>query len=154
MVRREESALIFLMRMFVLVLSLSFMVTNCSCSSSKNLRGIYEVSGEMSVFDESVGGSAFRFCFKNKSYENVKNFVLVVGLLDSDGEPAFFDRDFLEYEVLEEIGAGEEKEFVIPLDEYFETEVETEYWTDFLYVRRIEFESGRIFEDAFGFYYL
>lgn len=154
MLTKNETALSFLLKMILSVFFISGVIFAEGCALTKKVSVPYEVFGGMVLFDERVNGSSFNFSFVNKSEETVEKFILVFNLYDENGEPVFYGKDFLEIEFSEEILSGEKKNFYVSLDEYFESEAEFEYWNDFVYVKYIEFESGKVFEDAFGVFYL
>ena len=146
---KKNSAFSVLIKLFSFVFLISAFLTNCSCRTAAVLKCPYEISGEMEVFNEQVSGNAFKFSFENKSEKKVKNFVVVFSLYDSDGEPCFYDRDFLEFRMCREIFPYETEEFVLPLDSFIESQSETEFFVDYVYVKEIVYED-EIFEDPFG----
>lgn len=146
---RSNSAFSVLVKLFFVVFLISAFLMNYSCKTTSDLKCPYEISGEMEIFNEKVSGNAFKFSFENKSEKIVKNFVVVFSFYDSDGEPCFYDRDFLEFRICREIFPYNAEEFVIPLDSFIESQSETEFFVDYVYAKEIVYED-EVFEDPFG----
>jgi len=112
----------------------------------------YVLNGEF-VMEEGV--SEYSICgvnlfLLNKSEKNIRRVNLVFFLFDKDGEPAIECRNKLEFSIEENIAASESSEFCIGLDEYMYSIPTEELLLDYLYLSKIEYEDGCVWEDPYG----
>ena len=92
--------------------------------------------------------------FKNFSKEtNVdlqKKINIVFYLFDQDGEPANECRSNISIEFELSIMPQEESRFCLSLDSFMNAIPETPLFIDYLYLAKIEYEDGSVWEDPFG----
>lgn len=86
----------------------------------------------------------------NKSEKNISAINIVFYLFDKDGEPASECRSKLSFEVEKMIPAGEEISVCISLDKYMNTIPSEELFVDYLFLAKIVYEDGSVWEDPLG----
>ena len=112
----------------------------------------YVISGKFVMEDNS---SDYSICgteiyLLNKSQKEVKTVNIIFYLFDKDGEPACECRNKISVEIERELSAGEDCTFCISLDSYMNSIPEEFLLVDYLYIARIEYEDGSLWEDPFG----
>ena len=112
----------------------------------------YLISGKFVMEDNS---SDYSICgaeiyLLNKSQKEVKAVNIIFYLFDKDGEPACECRNKISVEMEKELSAGEDSSFCISLDTYMNSIPEDLLQIDYLYIARIEYEDGSLWEDPFG----
>ena len=90
------------------------------------------------------------FVMEDNSQKEIEKISLVFYLFDKDGEPAYECRNKISAEVEKVLGAGEDCNFCISLDKYLNSIPEDSLQVDYLYISRIEYEDGSVWEDPFG----
>ena len=125
-------------------------ISFCSCISTKQTVRPYNVYCTNETVDFSVDDMNYIFFMENLSQKDIKEFSVVVSLYNSDGEPAFYDCDFITYSFFEKIEEGEIVELKIPLDFYFQDSNDETYFTDYFYVSKIVYSDNSVWDDPFG----
>ena len=140
---------LFRLTLFILV----FFMAGCEGYSKDFFDSIpYLVDGEF-VMEE--GASDYSVCgvnlfVLNKSEKNIRAINIVFFLFDKDGEPASECRSKLSFELEKTITAGEEISFCISLDQYMNTIPSDELFVDYLYLAKITYEDGSVWDDPLG----
>ena len=90
------------------------------------------------------------FQFYNLSVKDVKEISVVFFLFDKDGEPAYECSNRITLEIETRIDAGDSFKKCLSLDRFMNQFPEEKLYVDYLYVSRIEYEDGSLWEDPFG----
>ena len=75
---------------------------------------------------------------------------IVFFLFDKDGEPASECRSKLSFEAEKAIASGEQASFCISLDSYMNTIPSEALVVDYLYLAKITYDDGSVWEDPLG----
>lgn len=132
---------------FLLITLITF-----SCKSYALDSVPYVMSGEF-VMEE--GTSDYSICgvdlyLLNKSEKDIKRINVVFFLFDEDGEPAVECCNKISAVLEEEIFAGEDRSFCMSLDSFMNSVPEELLIVDYLYLAKIEYEDGTVWEDPYG----
>lgn len=127
-----------------------WLMTGCQVFSQDSLP--YVMSGEF-VMEE--GASDYSICgvdffLLNKSEKEIKTIDLVFFLFDKDGEPASECQNKISVEIEKSISGGEDSTFCMSLDKYMNSIPAEPLQIDYLYLARIEYEDGSLWEDPYG----
>ena len=133
--------------MFLLICSFSFFA--CSAFSAEKVP--YNIEGNLEMDEsEDYEIAGLNLYFYNRSERTVKEFTIVFYVFDADGEPASFCRSNISFSVKKTIPAQEAIDVCLSLDSFF-IYVPDEYCTaDYMYVSRILYEDGSVWQDPFG----
>ena len=136
------------MRIFLLVIIFSAV----SCKSNAQEFAPYIASGEFEMNDNS---SDYSICgvnvfILNKRDTNIKQLTLVFYLFDNDGEPATECWSKLEFEIEKEIAGSQSASFCVSLDKYMNVVPSEKLFVDYLYLSKIEYDDGSVWEDPAG----
>ncbi|MGI5107371.1 hypothetical protein H0R94_10155 [Treponema socranskii] len=117
-------------------------------------RSPYRIKGEVSVgadaaFYEYAG---IALAFYNASGRAVRKFFAVVFLSGSDEESPFTEGNCIVLEYDENIAPYAVVNAEFSLDDYISEMPDEAYCIDFLYVSKIEYDDGSVWEDPFGLY--
>ena len=131
---------------------LSCLFFGCSAFSSEKIP--YIIFADF-VMDEN--SSDYEICgvelaFYNKELKAVKEFTVDFFLFDKDGEPAFECSGRLSFDVIDDVESGENYNCCLSLDRYMRVIPEEALMVDYLFVSKIVYEDGSIWEDKFGLY--
>ena len=115
-------------------------------------RSPYRIKGEVSVgadaaFYEYAG---IALTFYNASGRAVRKFFAVVFLSGSDEESSFTEGNCIVLEYDENIAPHAAVNAEFSLDDYISEMSDEAYRIDFLYVSKIEYDDGSVWEDPFG----
>ncbi len=114
----------------------------------------YVINGEFvmeeGASDYSICGVNF-FLF-NKSQREIKKVDIVFFLFDKDGEPAYECRNKISASIEKIISAGQDCSFCMSLDSYMNSIPAEALLIDYLYLSRIEYEDGSLWEDPYGLF--
>ena len=112
----------------------------------------YLISGEfvMESGSENYSVCGFDFQFYNQSVKNIKEISVVFFLFDKDGEPAHECSNRIAFDIEAKIEAGVPFKKCLSLDRFMNQFPEELLYVDYLYVSRIEYEDGSLWEDPFG----
>ena len=114
----------------------------------------YRIQGEVSVGADAelyeYGYIALRFY--NASKRTVRKFFVVVFLSGSDGESPFTEGNCVTFEYDENIAPRTAVRAEFGLDDYISEVPDEAYQIDFLYVSKIEYDDGGVWEDPYGVY--
>lgn len=139
-----------------------FMASFCSLFISCSMFGNafarddapYLIKAEMTVDSENgefeAGGLDFKFV--NKTSKIVNGFTLVFFLFDEDGEPLSTGQSNIVISVKKTVNPGESAEGILSLDRYLYVIPEEPYTVDYLYVSKIQYSNGGVWEDPLGSY--
>ena len=133
---------------------LSFFIISIftSCSMFSVERTPYTVSAYFVMEEKS---SDYEICgveleFYNWSQKEVKEFEIIFYLFDSDGEPAQECGNQLAFNIEKKIKPEETFRYCLKLDKYMTSIPEYMLNVDYLYVRKICYSDGSVWEDPFG----
>ena len=135
------------------VFAFAFFAAGCKGYSKDSFESIPYVADAEFVMEE--GAADYSICgvnlfIFNKSEKNISSINIVFFLFDKDGEPASECRSKLSFEVEKEISAGEQASFCIPLDRYMNTIPSESLFVDYLYLAKIIYDDGSVWEDPLG----
>ena len=131
----------------------AFFAAGCKGYSKDTFDSIpYLADGEF-VMEE--GAEDYSICgvnlfIFNKSEKNISSINTVFFLFDKDGEPASECRSKLSFEAEKTISAGEQVSFCISLDRYMNTIPSESLFVDYLYLAKIVYDDGSVWEDPLG----
>lgn len=103
---------------------------------------------EEDAVEYKVCGADILFC--NTSDLTVKEFEIVFYLFDSDGEPASGCQNRLDFIIEKEVEPGGEFQNCLSLDSYMAVMPQSLLEIDYLYVSRILYTDGSVWEDPYG----
>ncbi len=131
---------------------LLFLLTLCSCSLFAKESCPYLVNGSVRLVSETgeFEAAGFDLFLVNKSVKTINNFTLVFFLFDEDGEAISNGRCNFVISVSKIVEAGKSLETCISLDPYLSEIPECPYEVDYLYISRVEYEDGSVWEDPLG----
>ena len=137
------------LRFFVCIFILIF----SSCAVFPDEGNPYSVSAdfEMDETSENYEICGVNISFYNHSDISVKEFVIVFFLFDADGEPAQECPNRLSFDIEKEIESEEMFQFCLCLDSYMTVIPQSMLEVDYLYVSKIIYEDGSVWEDPYGF---
>ena len=98
--------------------------------------------------DYSICG--VNFYLLNQHEKNISKINIVFFLFDQDGEPACECRSKISVEIKLDIEAGESAVFCMSLDQFMNSVPEYPLLVDYLYLAKIEYEDGSVWEDPYG----
>ena len=134
----------------VFLLCVVFVLVSCT-SYSRDIVP-YVMSGEF-VMEEGASDYSIcgvKFYLFNKSERDIKRINLVFYLFDKDGEPASECSNKISVVIEKEFFAGEGDSFCMSLDTFITSVPEDFLIIDYLYLAKIEYEDGSIWEDPYG----
>ncbi len=120
-----------------------------SCASLKKFGCPYEIS-EADVFFDNDGSPCAKICVFNGAEKAVKSMTVSFVLYDSNGSEGTLESESIIEVLGEDVLAGEERRFLIPLEKYVSGSVDGELKIGFLFLREIIYEDGRRWRDGFG----
>lgn len=137
---------------FRLSILLSMMLLS-GCSAFSAERNPYSIAADFVMDEES---DEYKICgaditFYNHSLITVKEFELVFFLFNSEGEPASECPERLTFYIEKEIGPDEDFKICLNLDSFMNFIPEAPLEIDYLYVSKIVFSDGSVWEDPYGF---
>jgi len=114
----------------------------------------YRIHGEVSVGADAelYEYAGIALTFYNASGRTVRRFSVVVFLSGSDGESPFTEGNCVTLEYDENIAPYAVVNAEFSLDDYISEMPDEAYCIDFLYVSKIEYDDGSVWEDPFGLY--
>ncbi|MFC2280970.1 MAG: hypothetical protein ACFNLN_05275 [Treponema socranskii subsp. buccale] len=114
----------------------------------------YRIHGEVSVGADAelYEYAGIALTFYNASGRTVRRFSVVVFLSGSDGESPFTEGNCVTLEYDENIAPRTAVRAEFGLDDYISEVPDEAYQIDFLYVSRIEYDDGGVWEDPYGVY--
>ena len=124
----------------------------CSWNSFAKMRVPYTVSGEFTL-DENP--SVYEMCginvfFQNDADVEVEEFTIVFFLFDSDGEPVSTGKNNISIRVEEKVFPKESYNCCLSLDDYMYLEPAEDFYVDYMYVSKILYSDGSVWDDPFG----
>ncbi len=137
----------------IVFLVFAFFVSGCEAYSKDLYDSIPYVADAEFVMEE--GAADYSICgvnlfVMNKSEKNISSMNIVFFLFDKDGEPASECRSKLSFEAEKTIAPGEQASFCISLDSYMNTIPSEALVVDYLYLAKITYDDGSIWEDPLG----
>ena len=114
----------------------------------------YRIQGEVSVGADAelYEYGYIALTFFNASKRTIRKFFAVVFLSGSDGESPFTEGNCVTLEYDENIAPRTTVRAEFGLDDYISEVPDEAYQIDFLYVSRIEYDDGGVWEDPYGVY--
>jgi len=131
---------------------LLLIINLCSCSLFAKDICPYIANGKVRIYSETdeFEAAGFDLYFFNKSDKNVKKITVVFFLFDEDGEPISNGRCSFVVSVSKIIEARQSLETCISLDPYLSEIPEYPYEVDYLYISKVEYEDGSVWDDPLG----
>lgn len=135
---------------YCLLFLVLFFITGCTSYAKENVP--YAIKAEFLVGEST---SDYENCgidllFLNKADLSVEEFTVVFYLFDSYGEPISTGKSNIVLKIVKNIGSKETLSCCISLDDYMNEFVEEEYSVDYLYISKIVYIDGSVWEDPFG----
>lgn len=129
---------------------LLWVMPGCKAYSQESVP--YVISGDFVMEDGSQDYSicGVDFFLLNKSEKEINRLNIVFYLFDKDGEPALECRSKISVEMEKCISGGDECSFCLSLDKYMNCVPSELLMVDYLYIARIEYEDGSVWEDLYG----
>ena len=145
--------LLFMKTNFIKLLCSFYLMTLAGCSVFSIERTPYSVTAEFVMEEDSPSYKicGVDFSIYNFSTESIKEFELVFFLFDSDGEPASECPGRLSFTIEKEIEPDEVFNICLNLDSYITSVPQSLLEIDYLYVSKIVYANGSVWEDPFGF---
>ena len=114
----------------------------------------YRIHGEVSVGADAelYEYAGIALTFYNASGRTIRRFSVVVFLSGSDGESPFTEGNCVTLEYDENIAPRTAVRAEFGLDDYISEVPDEAYQIDFLYVSKIEYDDGGVWEDPYGVY--
>ena len=130
-----------------------FLVIFSGCSIFSIERKPYTLAADF-VMDE--GSPVYKICganlfFYNNSEKAVKEMEVVFYLFDSEGEPASECPGRVTFVIEKDVGPDEEAQLCLSLDSFMTLIPKSLLEIDYLYVSKILYADGSIWQDPFGF---
>lgn len=127
-----------------------FLIGGCSALSAEKVP--YTISGKFLMEEAS---SDYEICgaeleFFNWSEKAVNSFTVVFYLFDADGEPAQECWNQLTFEIEKNIQAGGKYKICLSLDSYMSSIPQGVLSIDYLYVSKICYSDGSVWDDPLG----
>ena len=112
----------------------------------------YVISGEFVMEDDMQEYEicGVDFFLMNQSEKEISKINIVFFLFDQDGEPAYECRNKISIETELTVSAGESSNFILSLDQFMNSIPSDPLLVDYLYLAKIEYEDGSIWEDPYG----
>lgn len=137
---------------FVYLFVLMFVLLVSGCKSNSFEPVPYVVAGEF-VMDEN--SEEYSICgvnalVLNKSEKNICSMNMVFFLFDRDGEPAGECQSMLSFEIEKSILGNQKAAFCVGLDKYMNSVPEEVLQVDYIYLSKIVYEDGSVWEDPYG----
>lgn len=112
----------------------------------------YVMTGDFVMEDNS---SDYEICgvdlfLLNKSEKEITKLNIVFFLFDHDGEPAFECQNKISVELERSVSAGDTSSFCISLDQFLNSVPEENLLVDYLYLAKIDYADGSVWEDPYG----
>jgi len=140
------------MKRFLRLILPFFLFLNISCVAFPQNSIPYAMSGEFVMED---GCQDYSICgvdvfLLNKSNKEIENISIVFFLFDKDGEPAYECRNKISAKIEQYIAPEESASFCISLDRFMNAIPSEPLLVDYLYLAKIEYEDGSVWEDPYG----
>ena len=130
-----------------------FFVSVLSSCSIMPLESVpYLISGDFVMESDSDDYSVcgIDLMFLNQSEKTVSELSVVFYLFDMDGEPARECSNRIAFDIERTIDAGDSLKRCLSLDKYMYILPEEYLQVDYLYVSRIVYSDGSVWEDPYG----
>lgn len=127
--------------------------TGCQSDSFEPFESVpYVLSGNFVMEENSSDYSicGVDFSLLNKSEKRIKRVSIVFYLFDQDGEPALECQNKVSVQIDKVIEAGEVSSFCMSLDQFMNSIPANNLTVDYLFLSRIEYEDGSLWEDPYG----
>jgi len=134
----------------VLLVFLSFVMINCKSYSLNSIPYVLSGSFMMEADSEDYSICGVDFYLKNKSKREIKKINIIFYLFDSDGEPACECPNKINVEIEKSVPAESDWSFCMSLDGFMNTIPSDYLCIDYLYISRIDYEDGSVWEDPYG----
>ena len=140
------------MKTFIRFLCITFFLAFSGCKAFSLDSVPYVISGDFEMEDGSADYSicGVNFYLLNQHEKDISKITIVFFLFDQDGEPAWQCRSKISAEVMLNLESGESTNFCISLDQFMNSVPEELLLVDYLYLAKIEYEDGSVWEDPYG----
>ena len=140
------------MKIFVRFICMFILLSFSGCKAFSLDSVPYVISGEFEMEDGTADYSicGVNFYLLNQHEKNISKINIVFFLFDQDGEPACECRSKISVEIKLDIEAGESAVFCMSLDQFMNSVPEYPLLVDYLYLAKIEYEDGSVWEDPYG----
>lgn len=139
-------------KLFVCLIFLIITLIFNGCSITPNEIIPYLVSGDfvMEADSEDYSVCGLDLLLVNQSEKDISEFSIVFFLFDKDGEPAGECSNRISFDIERFVDAGGALKKTISLDKYMNNIPEELLFVDYLYVSKIIYADGSVWEDPFG----
>lgn len=110
----------------------------------------YSIYGEPFFYKNGIN-TGFEFFIENNGENPIEKFSIVFSMFDEDGEPVF-DSGWISIDVEKTILQGETYSYMIDIEDFINADDVQTLITDYLYLSKIVFANGEVWEDPFGLY--
>lgn len=121
-----------------------------SCNSYAEEIIPYIIQGSIDMNSEIADVCSVELKITNRTDKAIEKMTVVFYLFDSQGEAVLTEKSNIVISIDEKIEPMENLTKTYSLDPYFCYAKEDEYSLDYLYISRILFEDGSVWEDPFG----
>ena len=138
-----------LLRTVLLMTVISFLI-NCKTYSLDSVP--YVITGDFVMEENSSDYSicGIDFFLMNKTEKEIRSFNVVLYLFDQDGEPAYECNSKISADIEKSISSGDSASFCMSLDKFMNSIPSDSLIVDYLYLAKIEYQDGSIWEDPYG----
>lgn len=135
-----------------ILLGCFFISVLSSCSITPLESVPYLISGDfvMEADSDDYSVCGIDLMFLNQSEKMVQEISVVFFLFDMDGEPARECSNRIAFDIEKTIDAGDSLRSCLSLDKYMYILPEEYLQVDYLYVSRIVYDDGSVWEDPYG----
>lgn len=138
-----------LLRTALLMTVISFFI-NCKTYSLDSVP--YVITGDFVMEENSSDYSicGIDFFLMNKTEKEIRSFNVVLYLFDQDGEPAYECSSKISADIEKSISSGDSASFCMSLDKFMNSIPADSLIVDYLYLSKIEYQDGSVWEDPYG----
>lgn len=134
------------------ILTFLFLILMAGCSAYSVETTPYTISADFVMEEDS---DAYQICgaevtFFNWSEKEVTEFEVNFYLFDSDGEPAREYWNLVTFDIVKTLQAGETCSLTLSLDTYMTSVPQELLSIDYLFVSKIIYSDGSVWEDPYG----
>lgn len=136
----------------VFAVTVAVVFASCSTLGTKKTPYVLGADSVLASDNNSYVFAGVDFTFFNATEKTVADFTVVFYVYDSEGEKAFAGSNCVMAKCDGPVGAMNEVQGEISLDEYLTQIPDEPYQIDYLYVSQIKYTDGSTWNDRFGFY--
>ena len=134
------------------ILSIVFLLIGCSITPVETVPYLISGDFEMETDSEDYSVCGIDLLLLNQSAKDINEFSIVFYLFDKDGEPAKECSNRISFDIEKTIDAGDSFKQCLSLDKYMYMLPEDLLFVDYLYVSRIVYSDGSVWEDPYGLF--